>query len=250
MGAWLSMPFARDPSGRFNPKRFELFSEPQYLIPPFTRVYDRYQPLPINQLPKIWRFSTLMSSLLSNCVIQCFCAPFLLRFVDERVSRHMSSRTDEQWPTQSLSAICTMECKLGVHLEPDADAFRLWQPSKLDTSKWRLHGFDQYVVSLCFLASSLSHAHARLMLSWQNPSDPRNGAVVAALYVYSSYSPFEDLVNGYMSDGIPITPVVSMDQVNGGDNHSFVLLTNSTHYDRHLPVNFSVLHDVILLDGR
>ena len=56
-----------------------------------------------------------------------------------------------------------------------------------------------------------------------------------------------------MSDGFPVTPIISMDQVNGTngvDNHSLVLLTNSTQYDRHLPVNFSVLHDVILLDGR
>ena len=162
MSACLSMPFARDPSGRFNPKRFELFSEPQYLIPPFTRVYDRYQPLPINQLPKIWRFSTLMSTLLSNCVVQCLGAPLLLHFVDERVSRHMSGRTDEQWPTQSLGVICTLERKLGVHLKPDADAFRLWQPSKWDKSKWRIHGFDQYVDSLCFLASSVSQAHTWL----------------------------------------------------------------------------------------
>ena len=142
MSAWLSMPFARNPSGRFNPRRVEIFSEPQYLIPPFTRVYDRHRPLPINQLPKIWRFSTLMSTLLSNCVIQCFGAPLLSHFVDERVSRHMSGRTDEQWPTQSLSVICTLERKLGLHLNPDADTFRLWQPSKWDKSKWRIHGFD------------------------------------------------------------------------------------------------------------
>ena len=53
-----------------------------------------------------------------------------------------------------------------------------------------------------------------------------------------------------MSDGIPVTPIISIDQVNGVDNYSLVLLTNSTQYDRHLPLNFSVLHDVILLDGR
>ena len=100
MSAWLSIPFARDPSGRYNPKRLELFSEPQYLLPPFTRVYNRYQPLPINQLPKIWRFSTLMSILPSNRVIQYFGTLLLLHFVDERVSRHMSSRIDEPRPTR------------------------------------------------------------------------------------------------------------------------------------------------------
>ena len=152
MSAWLSMPFARDPSGRFNPRRLELFSEPQYLLPPFTSIRDRYQPLPINQLPKIWRMSTLMSTLLTSCVIQCCDAPLLFQFVDERVFRHMSSRTDEQWATQSLSGIGTMERNLGVHFGPDADAFRLWQPSKWDKSKWRIHGFDQYVNSLCFRA--------------------------------------------------------------------------------------------------
>ena len=82
-----------------------------------------------------------------------------------------------------------------------------------------------------------------------NLSGPKTRAVVAALYIYSSYSPFEDMVNRYMSEGIPITPITSMDQVNGVDNYSFVSLTNSTQHDRHLPVNISVLHDVMLLDG-
>ena len=79
-----------------------------------------------------------------------------------------------------------------------------------------------------------------------NPSGPKNREVVAALYVYSSYSPFEDVVNGYMSGGVPITPIISMDQVDGVKNYSSVFLTNSTRYDWHLPVNISVLHDVIL----
>lgn len=73
--------------------------------------------------------------------------------------------------------------------------------------------------------------------------------MVAALYIYSSYSPFEDMVNRYMTDDVPITPITSMDQVNGLGNDSLVLLTNSTQYDRPMPVNFSVLHDVTLLDG-
>ena len=83
-----------------------------------------------------------------------------------------------------------------------------------------------------------------------NPLGPKTGAVVAALYVYSSYSPFEDMVNQYMSNGISIAPIISMDQVNGVDNYSILSLTNSTQYDRQRPVNTSVLHDVILLDGR
>ena len=83
-----------------------------------------------------------------------------------------------------------------------------------------------------------------------NLSDPSNREVVAALYVYSSYSPFEDVVNHYMSSGLPIKPIISMDQVNGVDNLSSVFLTNLTQHDRHLPVNISVLHNVMLLDGR
>ena len=158
MSAWLSMPFARDPSGRSNPESYELLSEPQYLLPPFTPIHNRYKPLPINQLPKIWRSSTLISTPPSNSVIQCSGAPLLLS-VDERVSRHLPSRTDEYWPTPTLSSVCTMERKLGLHLEPDADAFCLWQPSKWDKSKWRIHGFDQYVDSLCVRVSSVSHAH-------------------------------------------------------------------------------------------
>lgn len=95
MQARLSMPFARDPGGRSYPRRPELFSEPQYLLPPFTRIHNRYQPRPISQLPKIWRYSTLVSNPPSNCVFHCFGALLLLRSVDGRVSRHMSSRTDE-----------------------------------------------------------------------------------------------------------------------------------------------------------
>lgn len=97
--------------------------------------------------------------------------------------------------------------------------------------------------------SSVSRAHSWLTPRWQTPSGQRNGAVVAALYVYSSYSPFEDMVNRYMSEGVPIKPIISMDQVTGVDNDSLVFLTNSTQYDRHLPVNISALHNVILLDG-
>ena len=100
MSAWLSMPFARDPSGRFNPKRLEIFSEPQYLLPPFTSIYDRYKPLPINQLPKIWRFSTLMSIFLSKLcdsvfvlVHHCYCIPLTRGFSDTcRVALMSSGR--------------------------------------------------------------------------------------------------------------------------------------------------------------
>ena len=38
--------------------------------------------------------------------------------------------------------------------------------------------------------------------------------VAAALYVYTSDSPFSILVNSYMSDGSPIIPIVSESQLN------------------------------------
>lgn len=46
---------------RNNPKaaKFRLYSEPQYLVPQFGFVYNRYAPSPINQLPKIWQSSRL-----------------------------------------------------------------------------------------------------------------------------------------------------------------------------------------------
>ena len=56
------------------------------------------------------------------------------------------------------------------------------------------------------------------------------------------------MVNLYMSNGIPITPITSMHQVNGMDNTSTLLLTNVTQHDRQLPVDLSMLRDVVLLD--
>lgn len=58
--ASLEMPFAQEPEGSHNIRPYELFSEPQYLLPPFKRVYNAHKPRPINQLPKIWRYSMLM----------------------------------------------------------------------------------------------------------------------------------------------------------------------------------------------
>lgn len=51
-----------------------------------------------------------------------------------------------------------------------------------------------------------------------------------------------------MSEGLPITPVTSMDQLDIAGNASFVSLTNSTRYIRHIPVDFSLLRDITLLD--
>lgn len=60
LSAWESMPFALKPSADAVSKRYELWSEPQYLRPPFTAVSNRYRPQPINQLPKIWRYGVLI----------------------------------------------------------------------------------------------------------------------------------------------------------------------------------------------
>lgn len=60
LSAWHSMPFAMAPSCSDDAKRYQLYTEPQYLLPPFTDVINRYKPRSINQLPKIWRYSKLM----------------------------------------------------------------------------------------------------------------------------------------------------------------------------------------------
>lgn len=56
------MPFALRPSTDAMSTHLELWAEPQYLLPPFNGVINRYRPLPINQMPKIWRYSTLNHS--------------------------------------------------------------------------------------------------------------------------------------------------------------------------------------------
>ena len=71
---------------------------------------------------------------------------------------------------------------------------------------------------------------------------------MAALYIYSSYSPFENLVNHHMSDGLPITSITSMNQLEGVGNSSSVSLINSTERAPHMPVDISLLRDITLLD--
>ena len=57
-----SMPFAVPAAGDRSSRRWELWAEPQFLRPPFSAINNRYRPLPINQLPKIWRYSTLITT--------------------------------------------------------------------------------------------------------------------------------------------------------------------------------------------
>ena len=76
----------------------------------------------------------------------------------------------------------------------------------------------------------------------------KNGELSAALYMYASHSAFEAVLNIYMSTGLPITPPVSMDQLDVVGNYSFAALTNITQEIRHMPVDLSLLRDITLLD--
>lgn len=57
--AFQQIPFALAPAA-YSAGASVLYSEPQFLRPPFTAVSNRYAPRPINQLPKIWRYSMLI----------------------------------------------------------------------------------------------------------------------------------------------------------------------------------------------
>ena len=141
LSAWYSMPFALEPRDSYNAKRFELYSEPQYLLPAFNGVINRYKPLPINQVPKIWRYSTFTSLVQpqnSHWLL-------LLQSTDERLFRHMPCCTHELRSTESLSGERTMGLKLEMDLRSDAKTARVRQPPERDRSKWRIHGSCQYV---------------------------------------------------------------------------------------------------------
>ena len=52
-----------------------------------------------------------------------------------------------------------------------------------------------------------------------------------------------------MSNGVPIQPTLRPGQQNVVGNSSLEMLTNSTQHDQHMPVDFSVLYDITLLDS-
>ena len=143
--AWHSMPFALEPRDSYNAKRFELYSEPQYLLPAFAGVTNRYKPLPINQLPKIWRYSTFTSLFQLNFLPENPPSLLLLQSTNERLFRHMPCCTHELRSTESLCAERTLGLKLEMDLRSDAETFRVRQPPKRDRSKWRIHGSYPYV---------------------------------------------------------------------------------------------------------
>lgn len=88
------------------------------------------------------------------------------------------------------------------------------------------------------------------MPEYWNTTDPTTGETLAALYIYSSYSPFESAVNRYMSSGLPVTPGVAQGQQSDLNNTSFESLTNDTQHAQQLPVGFTVPHDITLLDSQ
>ena len=141
-----------------------------------------------------------------------------------------------------------LERKLENCSRPNADTVHMRQPSPTGCPKWRIRAFHQYVAPISYLGGPYSswpdHAHRWIVTIL----DQRTRQFSAALYIYSAYSPFEDLLNTHMSEGLPITPVTSMDQLDIAGNASFVSLTNSTRYIRHIPVDFSLLRDITLLD--
>lgn len=59
LAAFNKVPFAEDYETNRNANLTRLYSEPQYLRPPFGEVFNRYAPRAINQMPKIWQHSKL-----------------------------------------------------------------------------------------------------------------------------------------------------------------------------------------------
>lgn len=124
----------------------------------------------------------------------------------------------------------------------------MWQSSFRGWSQWRVHAFHQYVAPISF--PNVSYSLCTDLTDGQTRKHPgqKTGLVTAALYIFSAYSPFEDVLNRYMSEGLPIIPITSMDQLDVVGNSSFASLINGTREIRHIPVEFSLLRDITLLD--
>lgn len=58
VNAFNQIPYALSPT-HFGAQGYRLFSEPQFLLPPFKGVNNRYRPKAIVQLPKLWRYSMI-----------------------------------------------------------------------------------------------------------------------------------------------------------------------------------------------
>ena len=83
------IPYATDSRRSPEASQYNLFSEPQYLLPPFSGVDNQYRPYPINQIPKIWRSS---NSILS---VDKTLADYFTSI------RHMSGCAHELWSSKS-----------------------------------------------------------------------------------------------------------------------------------------------------
>ena len=83
------IPYATDSRGSPEASRYNLFSEPQCLLPPFSGVDNRYRPYPINQIPKIWRSSNSILSV-DKTLADYFAS-----------IRHMSGCAHELWSSKS-----------------------------------------------------------------------------------------------------------------------------------------------------
>ncbi|KAM0805816.1 hypothetical protein BDR22DRAFT_187844 [Usnea florida] len=186
LNAWHFMPYAQQPGAIPEAKSPELFSEPQYLLPPFTAIRNRYRPLPIVQVPKIWRYNGCRLALLSY------------------------GRNGQSVKTA------------------------------LFTSNWKEVLVQMQALLACGQTSPSGGFVPLINL--------RNGELSAALYMYSPHSPFESAVNYHMSSGLPVTPPVSVDQLDVIGNFSLRALTNGTQDIRYMPVDLSLLRDITLLD--
>ena len=77
---------------------------------------------------------------------------------------------------------------------------------------------------------------------------PKDKRTAAALYIYTSGSPFEDVVNQYMSLGMPIVPPNLESQLRVLGNYT---LSNSSSYSNltAMPILSSLPQDVFFLDS-
>ena len=86
------------------------------------------------------------------------------------------------------------------------------------------------------------------MADKKNNLAPRGTNVVAVLYIWAPYSPFEDAVNMHMSSGIPLVPTTYPGQSGDEGNASFASLINITQQLQHMPLSLSTLGEITLLD--
>ncbi|MCJ1456316.1 hypothetical protein MMC28_006677 [Mycoblastus sanguinarius] len=148
LNAYYEIPYANQPPATSPAQQRQLFCEPQFLSPPFKSVLNRYSPLPIVQLPKIWRHKTCFVAFMTN---------------GQPNMRASNPLFGSNW----RDIIDTAQAILGC------------------TSGGR--------------SSGPSGGWAPLLLQ-------HTGKAAAALYIYTSGSLFESMVNHYMSQGWPIIP--------------------------------------------